>query len=650
MKSNTKKQAQVKGKASAQPPQGLYGKIDGFFERNQQIFFVISMILSVLMSIFLFDVKVSLSGDDSDYLIGADNFWHHFTFPGGHGILYPILLSPFVGIFGMKLLLLKSFSAIFILLSIWLLYKSFRGKVPAVVLMPTLLLVSVCSYIFFYAGHTYSEPLFMLVQGLFIYFFSKFFLCEGEVSYQLKTDWRKYLILGALALGMTLTRTIGYGVLGVTILYFVIQRKWKDLLYMLTASVLVFGLWKVFQSIVWPASGEVYPLAGLLARDVYNPNLGMEDFPGIVKRFVENSHIYFSSCLYQFMGLIGEQPSNYLDFNSIRTILIYILYAVCLTVIIKRNKTLLFVGLYIGVMNFATFLLIQASWAQDRLIMIYYPLILLFLLGGICYLFRIKVLRKFFFIYPLLLIVIGIGTLSITKNRIGRNLPVLQQNLLGDPLYGWTPDWQNFVKGSQWAAKNLEKDAMIISRKPSISKVYTGRDFLGSFAALTVPHDVLEGLNYEGRTILVVNVGKQVMHGEPVRYIIVSNGAFTIEGAKTNGVGIYAIPNEDLEKTLQIFNNAQIGYTLDYTGFLQQCKDIDFRIYDPDMMLRHLMEARVDYLLLPQLRVDPTRKTNLYINNIHRFIWYISYKHPGRFDTVHTVGNDEPCEIVKFIK
>ncbi|MDR1937384.1 MAG: hypothetical protein LBQ73_02655, partial [Tannerellaceae bacterium] len=205
MKSNKKKQKKLKKETAVPLHQKLYRSVDAFFERNRQRFFVLSILLSVLMSILLFDVKMSLSGDDCDYLVGADNFWRHFTFPGGHGSLYPMILSPLVGLLGMKLLLFKSLSAVFIVLSIWLLYKTFRGLVPAVVLMPALLLASICSYIFFYAGHTYSEPLFMLVQGLFLYFFARYFLGKDDVSYCLKADWRKYLVIGGLALCLTLT-------------------------------------------------------------------------------------------------------------------------------------------------------------------------------------------------------------------------------------------------------------------------------------------------------------------------------------------------------------------------------------------------------------------------------------------------------------
>ncbi|MDR3194910.1 MAG: hypothetical protein LBT76_06445 [Tannerella sp.] len=598
----------------------------------------------------MFDVKITQSGDDCDYILAADDFWHHFLFPGYHGALYPIVLSPVVGLFGMNLILLKLLSAVFVLLSIWLFYKSFRGKAPAVVLVPSLLLVSVCSYVFFYACHTYSEPLFMLMQGLFIYFFSKYFLC-AEVSYRLKTDWRKYVLLAALALGLTLTRTIGYGVLVAVVLFFLVQRRWKDLLYMAGAILLVFGCWKIFQSAVWSISGEPYAFTGLLARDVYNPHLGMEDFSGLVKRFVDNSHAYFSCFLYQYMGLRPEQPSNYVDANPPLTVLTYVLYAVSLAVIFKRNKTLLFVGLYIGVMNFATFVLLHTIWAQDRLIMVYYPLILFFLLGGICYLLRMRALRKVFFIYPVLLLVLCVGTLSITKNRVARNLPALQQNLLGDQLYGWTPDWQNFVKGSQWAAKHLEKDAGIISRKPTISKVYTGRDFMGMHSAVTVPIEMLDSLAYSDSTLVAVNASTQMPKGELLQYIITSAKDLTVDSVQTKGVFLYAVPNEDLDSMIGMIEERQMKYTLDFNSIMEQCRAFgDVRIYDPEQMYRQLVDGKVDYLLMPQLRMDPTRKDGMYINTVHRYVWYISFKYQNRFRIVHVVGNDEPCEIVQFIR
>ena len=490
MKGDIKKKQKAPAKKQEVSSKDLYQKMNDFFERNRKVFFIMSMIVGVLMSILLFDVKVSLSGDDSDYLLYADEFWRHFTFPGFRGPLYPIILAPFIGILGMNLIVVKALSAIFILLSLWFLYKSFRDSIPAIVMIPALFLVCICSFVFFYASYTYSEPFFMFVQSVFIYFFSIYFLRTVVVSSDLKSNWHKYLIIGVLALCMGLTRSIGYSVVGVVIFYFAMYKRWKDLVYTLTASILVFCLFQLFKTIVWPDAGSAYDIKNYLAKDYYNP-IEPESLAGLVNRFIVNSQIYLSAFLCQFMGVIPETPSNILHTSNMRTILIYLLFFCCMFIVFRRNKTLLFVGIYTGIMNFASFIILQSMWGQDRLIVIYYPLILLFLLGGIYYLFQIEVFRKFFFVYPLLLLILCIGTLLTTKNRIERHFPVLQENMFGNQLYGLTPDWQNFIKGSQWAAQNLERDAVIVSRKPSISKVYTGRDFAWSPTDITLEYESL---------------------------------------------------------------------------------------------------------------------------------------------------------------
>jgi hypothetical protein len=660
MNSNTKKQTKLNEATTRQssPSRDLYSRVNAFFEQNQRSFFIISMTLSVLMSILLFDVKVSLSGDDCDYIIGANNFWRHFTFPSAHGaVLYQIVLSPFVGIFGMNLTLLKSLSAIFIVASMALFYKGLRHSVPAAVLMPALLLVSICSYVFFYASYTYSEAFFMLMQGLFVYYFAKYFLWKDDAAYHLKTDWSKYLTLAALVLGVVLARPVGYGVLGAVFLFFAIRRRWKDLLYTFAAFIFILVLFSAFKSILWPGTGGTLNFDSVLAKDPYNPTLGMEDFPGFVKRFTYNSQIYLSGFLYQFMGLIPDAHSSIISIHTVRTLAVYSLYACSLAIVFKRNKTLLFIGLYVGVMNFVSFVALQSSWAQDRLIMIYYPFILLFLLGGICYLFQVKALKKGFVIYPLLLLVICFGTLSTTKDRVGQNLPVLQQNLLGDRLYGFTPDWVNFIKGSQWAAKNLRKDAVIVSRKVTMSKVYTGRDFIVTHTALTVPIDSLAALKDkkgDDRVILVADATNGVFTGEAVQNIVSHiRGAtkFLLNGTESTGVCVYAIPNEWVNDMTASMADNKMAYTFDFDDFIEQCRRMEsIRIYDPDKMLRYLEDSRIDYFLLPQLRVYPTTNTGQYINDVHRYREFISFKYPNRFRTIHVIGDQEPCEIVEFIR
>lgn len=625
-------------------------RFDAFFDRHRRAFFLFTMIVAALMCICMFDTKVSLSGDDCDYILGADEFWHHFVFPTHHGSLYPIVLSPFVGLFGYKIVLLKFLSVLFTIGAFWFFYKAFEGKIPSAVLMPSMLLAALCSYIFFYSGYTYSEPLFMFLQSLYLYFFSRYFWTEDTPTYTLKRDWKKYLTLGALTLTMGMTREIGFCVIGAVILYFAVKGRWKDLLYTVGAALLMLAAFYTLKGLIWPSVQVGTSFTNLMAKDYYNPAAGMEDAAGLQTRFWDNSKIYLSNFLCQMLGVIGERPSNFLDVDVTRTVILYALFFASFILVARRNAPLLFASLYVGVLNFASFVVLQAIWAQDRLIMIYYPLILIVLLGGLFYGFSAPKLRRLSFVYPVVLLLLLGGTLKTTSGRVGRTLPVLQQNvLLGDPLYGLTPDWQNFIKASQWIATNTDKNAVIVSRKPSMSKVYTGRDFAGLPASMVVPADTLSYLKGDTSIVPVVADGtRNIIQGEMLRYVISAKAPFMIGSQQTIMACVYAFPRGEADRILQELSQAGVTYTLDLDPIIELARTPDLRIQDPDMMANFLLEHHIEYLLLAQLRIDPTQNTGEYINNIHRYAWTISMKYPGAFETVKTFGTSEPCEIIKL--
>jgi len=648
MKGNVKSKINTKQVKKRQEvsSKSFFRQTDDFFERYQKIFLVVSMIAGVLMCILLFDVKVSLGGDDSEYLINAEEFWHFFKYPGSFGALYPIIISPIVGLFGYPLILLKSISCIFMLAFLWFFYKSFKLQVSNTVLYPALLLISINSFIFYYACQTYSEALFMFVQALFFFYFFTHFIENKDKNVNLKTDWKKFILLGCFILLMGLTRAIGYGAIFVLILFFTVNRRWKDLIYSATAFLVVFLIFQLLKYAVWPGSGSGYDIKTIMAHDHYNP-IEKESFAGFLNRFMINSKIYLSNFLCQFLGVIPERPSISISTNISRTVLLYLFYFGSMIVLFKKNNPLLFSGIYVGVMLFGSFFILHTIWGQDRFILIYYPYILIFLLGGIYYLFQIKTLQKFFFLYPLILILLCIGTFSSTQKRIGRNLPVLQENLLGDQLYGLTPDLVNFINGSKWAAQNLDPDAVIVSRKPSISKVYTGRHFVWAPTDITASYDSLTLLqNTDNQTIIIVD---KLLQNPHVKYVINFREQFPFNAKTVTGVLVYGIPNSELEACMLFLQDQQIDFISDYKSFFDKVQYVEHRIYNPDMMLNYLIENNIRYLLLPQLRMDPTLNTGLFINNTHRFVWFISYKYPSRFRLIHTEGKEEPCEIVEFI-
>lgn len=636
--------------------------INDFLTKNEKVFVILSLILAIITSILLFDVKVSLSGDDCDYIVAAGDFWNNFLYPGHHGPLYPIILSPFVGIFGVNLVLLKSLSALFIVASLWLFYKSFKNIVPIIVLIPSLLLVSINPYVLFFASYTYSEPLFMFMQALFFYLFSKYFW-KSHQEYSIKKDWGKYIILALTIMGMGLTRTIGFCVVGIIIIYFITERRWKDLVYTVSIFTVIFCIFYFSKPIIWPDSPSVQSFDTLFAKNPYNPEQGAEDISGLIQRFFENSNIYLSGYLYKYLGFRSSSDIPLEDIPAL-SIFTYILFFACFIAVFRKNKPLLFTGLYTGTLIFASFILLHKMWAQDRLIMIYYPFMLLFLLGGLYYIFTNDKLKKISFIYPLILISILAGTTIHAKKRISKHLPVLQQNILGDDLYGLTPDWENFIKMSRWANENLDKNTVIVSRKPTISYVYTGRRFFGIYNVPYVNiHDITEQYSKEKENNILLTVEMNANSSALIAslaphlqnvFVSKKEGNFLLNNQQIQAAIVYKIDKTLIDdEFMNYLNTNNINYTLDHNTFLEQYVEdsqVRYQIIDPDILLNNIKDSNIKYLILAKIRIYTPKNTGMYVNTIHQYINFINLKYPNKFKFIHTIGKEETCELVEFIE
>lgn len=126
------------------------------------------------------------------------------------------------------------------------------------------------------------------------------------------------------------------------------------------------------------------------------------------------------------------------------------------------------------------FLGIQAANMQDRLIIIVIPFIFLLLFYGTYELVRRYSGIQFLFIMfasIMLLVTIGKSAIQAKKNTIA-----LKKNLSGDIYYGYTPDWENFLKMSKYCADSLPDSAQVLSRKPNMSFIYgNGKKFIGQY-------------------------------------------------------------------------------------------------------------------------------------------------------------------------
>lgn len=449
---------------------------NGLSKRDKMIFIVL-LFCNIIFAFLLFNFKVHEGGDDSAYISRAFRFVNEFKFPTFQGPLYPLVLSLFIWIFGLNVTLLKALSTVFILVHLFFFFKAYRSNIPSLLLVFSMTIISINAYMLSYASHTYSEAFFMMLQAIMIFYFFKYFI-SSTPSGNLKKSYGQYLVLGLLIFLMGITRTIGYAALGVIVFFFILEKQWKSIASSILSFGVFYGLFRLIKLYVFDLKNIQFDsqLDRLLLKDPYKAAEGKEDIAGFFERLVGNSNLYISKHLYRF---IGFRPDSVTDTMPVLTILTILIFVVGIFIFFRKNKYLFFTGLYAFAMSGITFISLQTRWDQDRLILIYFPLILLFLTATIYYIGKFRRLNLVKVSLLLLMITLFFTTLNTTTQKVKKHQDVMVNNLHGNKLYGFTPDWVNYIKMSEYAAKNVPDSVNIVCRKPSISFIYGKRHFMG---------------------------------------------------------------------------------------------------------------------------------------------------------------------------
>jgi hypothetical protein len=217
----------------------FFDQIEVFLAKQQDRIFWISFVLSIIFGALLFDIRFSLSGDDSAYVVRAYDFIHHFIFPGFLGPLYPVVLSPFVAVFGLSAIPLKFVSLLFILGFLYFFHLAFRNRIPAVLHSSMLILLSVNSFILYYGSQTYSEAFFMFLQAVTFILFFTFFIGNRERKAVTNLALH-HLLLGCCLVGLGITRSISFSAVVAVMAYFILKLEWKNLVF--SAASFIYGI------------------------------------------------------------------------------------------------------------------------------------------------------------------------------------------------------------------------------------------------------------------------------------------------------------------------------------------------------------------------------------------------------------------------
>ncbi|MDR0733853.1 MAG: glycosyltransferase family 39 protein [Dysgonamonadaceae bacterium] len=249
----------TKIKKLKEQPLSLFERAEKHLQQNDAVYFWVIFAVTAIVAILLYDPRVSLTGDDSGYILGANGFIKDFRFPSSQAALYMVALSPVTYFFGIALFPLKMFSMLSMIGFMYFTYIAFRRKIPACILFPALALVSVNSYVLYYASQTYSEAFYMFMQSLFIYVFFRFAVKNKPENAGRGTEIKEYLLVALAALGVALTRPIGISVIVATAGYFLFYKEWKNMGLFLLSFVVLYFIYSLVQNRVWGGGGDLAP-------------------------------------------------------------------------------------------------------------------------------------------------------------------------------------------------------------------------------------------------------------------------------------------------------------------------------------------------------------------------------------------------------
>ncbi len=461
----------------------FFDTIEAFLMPRADKIFYILLGLSLITGLILFDMRLSVGGDDSTYIQRAYDYLKKGSFPFEQGPLYPVVLAPFVKLFGINLFVLKFLSFIFLNIAFIFTYKALKNRIPFLILFLLLGFIAVNAFYQYFSSVTYNEAFFLMMQSIAMYYSLLLIDQSKDTVLNYKKDWKILALVALFYILVSQTKTVAIICILPLLLYFLLNKKWDYLL----GSFVAFAAVKIIFEIVIRASygpPAVGQFQAMFMVDLYKPQLGYEDFGGMIERFINNANTYLSA---RFLSIIylREYNENYIVYRPPYTIVILVLISFFTILAYLKNKVVFFISLYALSLIIAVFFGIQSKNTQFRLVIIIVPYLVLLLMYGFYYLSRNINMLQLLFIG-----LFGYITLASFYNatlKSAKNFPILKENLKGNRYAGFTPDWVNYLKASEWCADSIPPGEGIIARKHSMSFIYAnGREFTPIYQVPTI--------------------------------------------------------------------------------------------------------------------------------------------------------------------
>jgi len=469
-----------------------------------------------------------------------------------------------------------------------------------------------------------------------------------------KFVWKLYLPLGLWIFLLSITKNIGIIVLVTVLAYFLIDKKFFAALYTFISYLIFKFPFELFERLFWSESASALKgqFGEILYKNPYNAAAGTENFSGMVNRYFDNLEIYLSK---HFLNSVCLRNPDKVDSSLLPAILLVILFCIGLIYAFRKNKTMFFIGLYLFLATNATFIALQQFWGQLRMIVIYSPMIILFLLWTLWEISHIKKLGIIKYLLIILVIFIFFKSFGETVRKAKANQEVLSKNITGNKYYGFTPDWINFLRMSEWVGKNLPDDVSVASRKPSMSFIYSkGKEFYGIYRIpLESGDSIINRFKAEKQKICIFDLNGLSRRNVPgMTQLQIRRSTEAVIGQSSGLYGIHQLDNSSDNAIIKACKGYDIPYYLEtdtFLNILQQNKEEYYGIY-PDSLLNNLRKNKVEYIIMASLRINPNMKTDRTVNTIQRYLYFIELKYFNLFTVVQQIGkdDDEPAKLIKI--
>jgi hypothetical protein len=418
------------------------------------------MLAYLVLSIFLFDPKLFIGGDNIRYIVLAESIssgkgYRDLTKPDEpQYTLYPpgfsLLLVPVIALFGPNVLLLKIIPLLcglgaflfFCLLAQEIFDR--RSIYPILAALSLPILINNNHWIL-------SEMPFICFSLGGLYFFQKYLGKKTTVNLVLFTVFSVYAVL---------IRSAGITLVAALALYLLVKRDFRALLILLAVFIPIMVLWTLRNSSIPGMNTYDY---WFLKKNPYvdeSPRIGLGDF---FKRLGFNLNFYTFTIFPSVIFSAFQAP-------FLLTICGVILTAAVITGIVIRIKNFNYLDWYL-IFSLVIVLTWSETWSSERFLLPILSVLVFYVFFGFYWLDRRLKSRYFIPVITGAIIIVNLYTIFFQgKQAVNDNL----QYLRGDRYAGYSVDWRRYFEAIDWIKRNVPENQVIMARKPEFVYFLSG--------------------------------------------------------------------------------------------------------------------------------------------------------------------------------